>query len=280
MKKIVAAFDGLKFSESTGKYAINMAKQTGAHLVGVFLEDFTYNSYKIYDLVNAKGGVIGSARKKFDKKDVKTRGTAVHHFETCCQDAGLEYSIHRDRNVAIKELIHESIFADLVIIDSSETLSHHTEHIPTDFIRDLLIHIHCPILVVPHHFKPVERLVILYDGAPTSVHAAKMFTCTLDPLKNLPTEIVSVNPARATLHVPDNKLMKEYTKRHFPDASYTVLKGLPEAEILDYLKKQGAGSLVILGAYQRGMISRWLRASLADVLMKDLKLPLFIAHNK
>ena len=39
-------------------------------------------------------------------------------------------------------------------------------------------------------------------------------------------------------------------------------------------------SLVVLGAYQRGMVSRWFRASMADVLMRDLKLPLFIAHSK
>ena len=280
MKKIIAAFDGLKFSDSTCQYAIYMAQQTGAHLVGVFLEDFTYNSYKIYDLVYAKGGVTGQARKKFDKKDTKTRAAAVGRFENRCHEAGLEYSIHRDRNVAIKELLHESIFADLVIIDGSETLSHHPERVPTEFIRDLLVHVQCPVLVVPDHFKPIEQLVILYDGEPCSVHATKMFSYSLGALKKYPTEVVSVNPGRASLQLPDNKLMKEFMKRHFPDAGYTVLKGLPETEIVSYLKKRGIGSLVILGAYQRGMISRWLRASLADELMKDLKLPLFIAHNK
>jgi hypothetical protein len=280
MKKIIAAFDGLKFSGSTCEYAIYMAQQTGAHLVGVFLEDFTYNSYKIHELVYAKGGVIGAAKRKLDKIDTKTRGAAVGRFEDRCHEAGIEYSIHRDHNVAIKEMLHESIFADLVIIDSSETLSHHQEHIPTEFIRDLLVHVQCPVLIVPHHFNPIEQLVILYDGEPCSVHATKMFSYSLSALKRFPTEVVSVNPARASLHVPDNKLMKEYMKRHFPSAGYTILRGLPETEITGYLKKQGAGSLIILGAYQRGMISRWLRASLADALMKDVKVPLFIAHNK
>jgi ABC-type dipeptide/oligopeptide/nickel transport system permease component len=58
------------------------------------------------------------------------------------------------------------------------------------------------------------------------------------------------------------------------------LKGIAEPEIVDYLKNQKELPLVILGAYQRGVVSRWLRASMADTLMKDLKLPLFIAHNK
>jgi len=59
------------------------------------------------------------------------------------------------------------------------------------------------------------------------------------------------------------------------------LKGiLPEIEIVDYLKKEKNSTLVVLGAYRRSMVSRWFRESMADVLMRDLKLPLFIAHNK
>lgn len=37
--------------------------------------------------------------------------------------------------------------------------------------------------------------------------------------------------------------------------------------------------LVVVGAYKRGAVSRWLRHSMADVLMKELKVPLYIAHN-
>jgi hypothetical protein len=51
MNKIIAAFDGLKYSESTGDYAIDIAKITDSKITGVFLDDRTYTSFKIYDLV-------------------------------------------------------------------------------------------------------------------------------------------------------------------------------------------------------------------------------------
>jgi nucleotide-binding universal stress UspA family protein len=280
MKKIIAAFDGLKYSESTQEYAIQVARQTSSHLVGVFLDDGQYTSYKIYDLVYEKGGLVGAAKRKWDKKDEKTRAAAVKNFETACRNAGIEYTLHRDRSVAIQELLHESIYADLLIVDSTETLSHHPEKIPTEFIRHLLTHVQCPVLLVPHKFKPITKLTLLYDGEPSSVHAIKMFSYTLPALKTYPSEVISVNPASQSLHIPDNKLMKEFMKRHFPKAFYTVLKGLAEPEIVSYLKKEKESSLVILGAYHRGMVSRWFRASMADVLMRELKLPLFIAHNK
>jgi nucleotide-binding universal stress UspA family protein len=280
MKKIIAAFDGLKFSESTRDYAIQVAKQSSAYLAGISLEDFTYHSYKIYELIKEEGGVFEPKKKRLDKKDAKTRAIAITNFETACQKAGIEYTLHRDKNIAIQDLLHESIYADLLIIDSSETLTHYNEKIPTRFIRDVLTDVQCPVLVVPHKFKPINKLILLYDGEPSSVHAIKMISYTLASLKDKPVEVISVNPPKQSLHLPDNMLMKEFMKRHFPKATYTVLKGLAETEIVNYLKDQSDSPLVVLGAYRRGTVSRWFRASMADVLMKDLKLPLYIAHNK
>jgi nucleotide-binding universal stress UspA family protein len=99
-------------------------------------------------------------------------------------------------------------------------------------------------------------------------------------LKHLPTEVVSVKGLKRDLHVPDNKIMKEFMKRHFPNAIYKVLKGSAESEIIHHLKEQNENVLVVLGAYRRGMVFSWFRASMADALMKELKVPLFIAHNK
>ena len=69
-------------------------------------------------------------------------------------------------------------------------------------------------------------------------------------------------------------------KRHFPKAKYNVMKGLAEVEIVQHLKQQQKNALVGLGANRRGTISRWFRESMADTLMKEVRLPLFIAHNK
>lgn len=280
MKKILAAFDGLKFSESTRDYAIELAKQNEAHLVGLFLEDLAYHSYKIYDLITEEGGGFDTRRRHLDKKDEKTRATAVSNFENACKKAGLNYSIHKDRNIAIQELLKESIYADLVIIDNTETLSHHPEDLPTHFIRDLLAEVQCPVLLVPHKYKAVNKLTLLFDGEPSSVHAIKMMSYTLPSLKQFPTAVVTVAPFKQKLHVPDSKLMKEFMKRHFPSASYVTLKGLAETEIVNYLKQQGGNPMVALGAYRRGKVSRWFRVSMADILLKEVKFPLFIAHNK
>ena len=279
MKKIIAAFDGLKYAESTEAYAVNIAHEAKMHVYGIFLDDPTYTSYKIYELIT-KEGVNDDKLKKLEAKDKMTRATAAENFETACRKAGLAYSIHHDHNTAIQELLHESIYADLVVIDAKETLTHYPEKLPTRFIRDFLCDTQCPVLLVQQNYQPIKKIILLFDGEPSSVHAIKMFSYLLPHLKQLETEVISVKPIDTSLHVPDNKLMKEFMKRHYPNANYTIVKGWPEDEIVKRLKQETEGSLVVLGAYKRGSISRWLRESMADTLMKEVKLPLFIAHNK
>ncbi len=279
MKKIIAAFDGLEFSESTRDYSIDLVKKGNTHCVGIFLDDITYHSYELNELISEKEA-LDSRRKHLEEKDRKIRNASVKEFETACQKAGINYSLHHDRSIALRELLNESIYGDLLIIDTKETFTHYQEEIPTRFIRDLLTDVQCPVLLVPQKYKPIKKIVLLFDGEPSSVYAIKMFSYLMESLKNLPTEVVTVKGMRKDLHIPDNRIMKEFMKRHFPKATYKVLKGFAEIEIIENLKKQNQNTLIVLGAYRRGAVSRWFRESMADILMKELKNPLFIAHNK
>jgi len=278
MKKIIAAIDGLKYSESTVDYAVQLAKSSDAHLVGIFLDDLTHHSYKIYDLVGSEG-VSSERRAVLEKNDNKVRADSVKKFETESHKEGLGYSIHHDKNIAIQELLHESIYADLLIIDKKETLTSYPEKIPTRFIRDLLSDVHCPVLLVPKKYKPINKVVLLFDGEPSSVHAIKMFNYLLSSMNVSDLEVFSVKSEDQTTHIADNKLMKEFMKSHFQKVEYHVVQGNAEEEILNHLKSL-ENALVVLGAYNRGRLSRWLRESMADFLMKNLNAPLLIAHNK
>jgi nucleotide-binding universal stress UspA family protein len=279
MKKILAAFDGLKYSQSTVEYAIYITRQINAHLVGVFLDDFTRHSYKIYDLMNVEGGVAESTMRTLDNEDKELRETATSQFRHLCHEAGIEFSIHHDRNIAIHELLEESNFADLLIIDAKETITHFSEDPPTRFIRDLLAHVKCPVLLVPPKFEAIGKNVLLYDGEVNSVFAIKSFSYLLEPLTRLQTELITVKSKDYSRALPNNRLMREYMKYHFPEIQYTVLKGLADIEIIDHLQNKHGNELIVLGAYSRGTLSRWLKPSVADALMREIKSPIFITEN-
>jgi nucleotide-binding universal stress UspA family protein len=60
--------------------------------------------------------------------------------------------------------------------------------------------------------------------------------------------------------------------------TYQVLKGYAK-EIVAALKAEEPGVLVVAGAYHRSNVSMWFHKSLADLLIKEVKVPLFISHT-
>lgn len=280
MKKFIVAFDGLRFSESAMSYAIFLAKHCKAHLVGAFLEDFMRRNYGLAEIKKHEGANLDQYIEDMNQKDQDDRNESIAVFELACQDSGLNYSVHRDRNVALNEVLHESVYADLLIINAAETLSRYEEAAPSRFMRELLNDVQCPVVLVPASYEPIDKVVMLYDGEPSSVHAVRTFSYLFESIKHFDTEIVTVKRPEESLHVPDNKLIKEFVKRHYPKAEYIVLKGVAEDEITNYLHRGKENAMVVLGAYRRSKFSRLFRPSMADYLLMHLKLPLFIAHNK
>jgi len=277
MKKIIAAFDGLRLSESTLEEAVRLAKQHQAHLVGVFLQEFTARGFVVYEALVGQSGSGKQMFEELEKDDQATYRASVDTFEAACQENGLNYSIHRDKRSALRELLHESVFADLLVIDPGETFSYLEESMPGWFVKNLLHEAHCPVWLVPEKKGMIHKLIFLYDGSPSSMQAIKMFTYLFPEMSGKEVLVLSVKSATLNLHVPDNKLMHEWMKRHYRNAGYKVVQG-DESQLVALCKEQGQDILLVAGAYERSKLSTWLHPSLADGLMRQLKTPLFITH--
>lgn len=279
MKRFLAVFDGFKLSESTLHYALQLSKVLNASLTGVFLDEFIYRNYDVVKVIRS-GSDYEKVMADLDKEDQDRRDEAVKQFQNACSNAGVAFEIHRDKSLALQELKEESMFADLVIIDENETFSKHKEEPPTLFIKDLLSDVQCPVLLVPNSYKEIDKIVLLYDGRPSSLYAIKQFSYLLGELQDLPLEVLTVNERSENLHLPDNERMRDFIKSRFPQAVFTVTKGNAEDLIVDHLREHQENELVVLGAYRRTELSRWFKISMADTLMRNLDTPLFIAHNK
>src|SRR5215218_3634154 len=102
MKKFIVAFDGLRFSESTMSFALYLAIQGKAHLVGVFLEDFMRRSYGMAEIAHYAGEDLDAHMHQLDEKDEEEREKSIEIFRHACTEASIAHSIHRDRNVALQ----------------------------------------------------------------------------------------------------------------------------------------------------------------------------------
>ena len=278
MKKIVAAFDSLKFSDSTLQYAIELAKHHHAHIVGVFLKEFTKVGYAVYATLVEESASGKSIFDEIERADQREMTKAITVFEARCREEKIEYSVHKDKGTALNELRHESLFADLLVVDAWETFSYLENNLPGWFIKNVLHEMNCPVLVVPKHFNSIKNLILLYDGSPSSIFAIKMFNYILPEMSEMQTTVLTAKTGSSSMHLPDSKLLKEWMKRHFKKVTYQVIKGT-EREIPAIVKKDGPGLLIVAGAYHRSSFSMFFHKSLADILIQELRVPIFITHN-
>jgi nucleotide-binding universal stress UspA family protein len=275
-KKFLAVYDGLKYSSGTTSYAIEVARMADAYLAGAFLDDFTYHSHSLKSHSYAE---LLAERNQLRQHDISSRNESVKEFKKSCDKAGIEHIVHHDESIAIQEALHESVYADMLILGKNETFTQYEQHVPSSFLKEILAGSKCPVMVVPPDFKPVNKIIMLYDGEPASVYAIKQFSYLFPNMRQLPVEVITIKSYDSDRHVPEGRLMKELMSRHFTEVVYTTVQGNPDREIIEQLKFRHHDELIVLGAYQRGQVSRWFKPSMADLLLSGLKAPLFVAHR-
>lgn len=279
MKNFLAVFDGYQLNKSTLEYALLITKKSNGHLTGVFLDAFFYHNYNLSRVLKTVSDPE-TVMKELNEREQLQRDESVYEFQSACELEGISYSIHRDTSLALFELQYESMFADLIIINEQEKFSRSEEQQAHGFIKELLADVQCPVLVVPDRFKEFEQIVLLYDGSPSSLYAIKMFSYLFDGWNTFSVEVLSVNESTNELAlIPGNVMMKDFIDMHFSRSSFNLLNGKAEEKILAYLTQTSKNKLIVLGAYRRSQFSRWFKHSLADMLMKELDLPLLIAHH-
>lgn len=110
-------------------------------------------------------------------------------FQKAYEKVKFNFFIHRNKSIALQELLDESIFADLIFINE---LSKKTEESPTNFMKELLRDVQCPVVVVPNIVRTIDKVVLLYDGSPSSIHAIKSCRYLFDNVLNVPIEVFIV----------------------------------------------------------------------------------------
>ena len=277
MKKILAGFDGTKYSEGASKYAIEIAKATNSMLVGVFIQDMRYLNMT-YAYAWDQPFIDFTSIENSQKEEKEKIELNIKLFKRACEEKGVHHKIHLDKGVPLQELLSETAFSDLIILDSHTSFFSLGDESLSPFLKDFLADSHCPVLIVPHHYTLFDKVVLCYDGSPSSLYAIKMFSYLFSELDDLKTTVVSVNE-KSSNHLKEGSNLKDLVRAHYKDAQYEVLKGDAEKELLDYLKRTGENSIVVMGAYGRSSISRLFHQSLSNKVIQEINVPVFITHQ-
>jgi len=270
--------DGLTINMAALDFATYLARLTRSKLTGIFLEnlvdekrsalkkahDYAFVGYEIDERAEAY-----STKMELIKKNIE-------YFEDACIQREARCNVHHDRAMPVEEIINESRYADLIVMDATTSFEKHYEGCPTKFTQDILYKAECPVMIAPSTFEDIHEIVFAYDASASAVYAIKQFTYLLPQFCDKNLLVVQIKEDR-TEKDPDRYNFKEWLKNHYSAIGFETIDGNATWNLFSYLFKK-KHTMIIMGAYGRSPLSRLFTSSKADMILKTVTQPVFIAH--
>ncbi|MEO8413204.1 MAG: hypothetical protein ABI472_06070 [Ginsengibacter sp.] len=278
MRKILLGVDAVNPDMDALDFACYLARLTKSKVTGVFLENLVAAEIPV---VKQMQGIVSIDWQV----DEKSPGNAIKmglveknisFFKEACLRRSVTGRVHRDKGVPANELIEESRFADVIVVNSDTSFNKRYEGAPTEFVRDILKKAECPVIIAPGKFDAMDEIIFTYDKSASSVFAIKQFTYLFPELQNRKVSVVQVN-AKGEWHGSDKRKFEEWLNDHYTDFHFEVEKGDSDAKLFEYLFKR-KNIMIVMGAYGRNAVSHFFKPSHADLLLTTVTQPIFIAH--
>lgn len=272
MKRILVVLDQEKWNKDAVDFGCYLAKLSKSRVTGIFLQHFNEDNFV---------ETIKHRENNHNRSDKQTatqplEALSVKRFREACICRDTSFSIPQNCMATKEELIEETRFADLVVIDPALSLKHEIEPSPTKVVKDIMQHAHCPVLLAPESFNEISEVIFTYDGSQSSVYAIKQFNYLFPQFINSKITVLEVNPSGTKEIIEEQKLM-EWMNTHYAHVNYAVPSGNPVDKLIKYLLPRHK-AIVIMGAYGRSFFSNLIRSSAAGPIAGTVINPIFITH--
>lgn len=278
MEKILLPLDGRHLDLNILRFACYIAEITRSTLTGAFVEDLYIYNVPALDQLEP---VTFEEKREFNRfqqsQDVLDPATdGIQLFKEACKKTGVRCEVFQ---FTLQQIINESRFSDLIILDPRINGDFMLDGAPSGFVKDLLGSTECPVIVAPENYHEIQEIIHTYDGSRSSVFSIKQFTYLFPELTSLKCTLLKVNKNDEwTIEKEDE--MKQWLKSHYSQCGFEVLHGKVEDELERYLEDDSKKyAFVTMGAYGRNTFSNLIRESKANVLIRNMRLPVFISHQ-
>ena len=187
------------------------------------------------------------------------------------------HQVHKDfYDFALPELKRESRFGDLLLLGSESFYANLGTGQPNEYLTEALHTVECPVMVIPEQWSVPDRNILACDGSQASIFAIKLFSYLFPDCKNNKTLLITLPPADKKFGDQEPYIW-EIVNAHFPDCTLMTLEVDPGKYFATWMSEMKS-SVLVAGSYSRSFLSELLRHSFVASVIRDHKVPVFIAH--
>ena len=208
------AVDGTNFSTGAFEFVRELNEKASLLVAGIFVPQMDYANLWSYATAGGSAGVFVPLVEDEENEEVAKN---IEKFEALCKKNRIAYHVHKDFfDFALPELKRESRFADVLILSGELFYKQVINANQFDYMRHMLHHSECPVLIIPEHFQFPDNNILAYDGSEESVYAIKQFAYVFPELAVNETLLVYAEEDREK-DFPSKDLITELLDQHYKD---------------------------------------------------------------
>lgn len=279
-KILVTLHDNDQYTENLFHVAGELFSDLSQHLfVGLLVKDLSYmTTISGYLGEPALADYLPYDDELLSEEDEK-KANVISKFEKKAKDTCIHYEIYHDFRLTAHEVIKQSTYADLLILSYQVFYNYITKKPDTTLLYQILKGSKCPVMIIPPGMNKIDNIIFTYDAKESSVFAIRAFsnlfsTASSDKIVSVLTVMPSVDE-----EIKNEKLLLDLVKQYYTNIGIQLLEGNNISKEISNFTDTVHNPLVVMGAYGRSHISNLLIPSVARNILKESKLPLFIAHR-
>lgn len=284
IKRILVALDVDRDTDIATRYASELARRFEASVSGLAMVHTQRIAAEI-----GPGGAVGAlhyAEKLRASLTAETRKSAhklIDDFEARLESAGITHDVQVREGVPYRHIVEVMKYHDVLIMGRSPHFFYPQPKKPTHTLARVVKEGIAPTLVVPAKYRPVNHVLIAYDGSDASARTMQRFAQLRPFGEEVEIELLRVcgwvdSEARKRAEL-QSRLAAEFLRAHgFERVRETVLEmDVPERRILQYAQEVDA-NMIVAGAHSVSALNRMAFGSTTHNLLKECEVPFFMYH--
>lgn len=277
MKRILACTDGSSYGEVCLRYAGWLAQRSQASLDVAYVTDIRMFETPVYaDYSGALGAhslqaILGDLQKAEGERAQAMAG----QLEAVVRASGFAgpFAFHHRTGILVDQIFTFEPPHDIILLGKRGLHSEQAKaHLGSNMERVVRAS-SLPCLVTNRAFKPIQRMLLAYDGSP-SMQKARDFLLRSPSFKGLELHLVNViedgsseEKALALINPVEQQME---TSGYYTQSA--LLYGEVESALADYVSSESI-DLLIIGAYGHSRIRELILGSSTETLLRTCRVP-------
>lgn len=275
IKKLLVPTDGSAHAQLGVDYAINLARQYGAHLHGLYVVDVRLLEGPFLRDLSASLGTAPFVNYQNNVALIlEERGrAALAAFSAACTEAGVTSESTQMTGQVVGSIVDQGQLVDMIVMGRGGEHGDWLEGVLGSTSEGVVRRAKRPVLVTGRAEAKIEQVVVAYDG---SAHAKQALHIAANLAESWGGSyaVVSVSSDRVQERLNE---ARSYLEAHALEVEYEAREGDPREAVLEFCAEMEA-DLLVMGAYGHSKVREMLLGSTTAHLINHAACPVLLTR--